>query len=101
MSVYMLIETAVVDADAYAQYQARIPAVVAQYGGRYIIRGGPVVPLTGDWTPQRIILLEFETAGAMRAWNESPEYQELAPLRMAGAKTRAVALQGHVDDLDY
>jgi uncharacterized protein (DUF1330 family) len=38
--------TEVLDAERYAEYQRLIPATVEQYGGRYVIRGGPVTPST-------------------------------------------------------
>lgn len=95
MPVYMIIEITVEDAQTYAEYVERVPATVEKYGGRYVVRGGAVTPLTGDWSPERIIILEFPTAEQMRRRNSSPEYLELAPLRMSSTKTRAIALEGY------
>jgi uncharacterized protein (DUF1330 family) len=94
MPVFMVIEITVQDAQMYAEYMERVPATVEKYGGRYVVRGGPVTPFTGDWNPERIIILEFPTAEQMQRWNSSPEYLELAPLRMSSTKTRAIALEG-------
>ncbi len=76
----------------------KVPATVRKYGGRYVVRGGAVTPLTGDWRPERIIVLEFPTAEQMQRWNVSPEYLELAPLRVRSTKTRAIAVEGHSDE---
>jgi uncharacterized protein (DUF1330 family) len=95
--VYMVIEVEVVDAATYAEYVARIPAVVEKYGGRYLVRGSEVVPLTGDWRPERLIILELPSMEQMTTWNFSPEYLELAPLRGRAARTRAIAVQGVAD----
>ena len=95
MSVYMVVEIEVHDADTYTEYMRRIPDTVAKYGGRYVVRGGQVLPLTGDWTPERIIIVEFPSFEHMWTWNASPEYQALAPLRMRSTKTRAIALEGY------
>jgi len=95
MSVYMVIDITVQDAETYAEYMERVPATVEKYGGRYVVRGGPVIPLTGNWNPERIIILEFQTVEQMRTWNSSPEYRELAPLRISSTKTRAIALEGY------
>jgi uncharacterized protein (DUF1330 family) len=97
MAVYMLIDVEVQDPDTYAEYLRRIPETVAQYGGRYVVRGGPIIPLTGDWTPERIVIVEFPTFEQMWTWNSSPEYRELAPLRLRSTKTRAVALEGYTE----
>jgi uncharacterized protein (DUF1330 family) len=97
MAVYMLIEIAVENPDLYAEYMDRVPATVVKYGGRYLVRGGQITPLTGDWNPERVILIEFPSDEAMYRWNFSPEYQALAPLRQGSTKTRAIALQGYAE----
>lgn len=94
MSVYMIIEIEITDKNTYAEYVQKVPATVEEYGGRYIVRGGAVTPLTGDWRPERIIVLEFPSADEMQRWNSSPEYLELAPLRMRSTNTRAIAVEG-------
>ncbi len=94
MSVYMIIEIEITDKNTYAEYVEKVPATVEEYGGRYIVRGGAVTPLTGDWRPERVIVLEFPSADEMQRWNSSPEYLELAPLRMRSTKTRAIAVEG-------
>lgn len=91
---YMIIEIEVVDRDAYADYMARIPEVVAKYGGRYLVRSEAVVPLTGNWQPERLIVLEFPSLDAMTRWSFSPEYLELAPIRLRSTRTRAIAVEG-------
>jgi uncharacterized protein (DUF1330 family) len=96
MKAYMLIEiTEVLDAERYAEYQRLVPATVAKYGGRYVVRGGPITSLTGDWRPVRVILLEFPSMERMMEWNRSSDYVGLAPLRTGSTKTRAIALQGY------
>jgi uncharacterized protein (DUF1330 family) len=94
MPVYMIIEIEVLDESTYAEYVRKVPATVAKYGGRYLVRGGPVTPLAGDWRPERIIVLEFPSAGQMQEWNSSPEYLELAPIRAGATRTRAIAVEG-------
>lgn len=90
----MVIEVTVVNPERYAEYVARVPAVVARYGGRYLVRGGEVVPLTGDWRPERLVILEFPSMEQMTEWNFSEEYVALAPLRAESTITRAIAVHG-------
>ncbi|NIM04599.1 MAG: DUF1330 domain-containing protein, partial [Armatimonadetes bacterium] len=61
MPVYMIIEVEIKDEKLYAEYVERAYQIVVKHGGRYLARGGQVTSLTGDWNPQRIIILEFET----------------------------------------
>ena len=94
MAAYMIIELEVVDEDAYAEYKARVPATIAQYGGKYLVRGGSTTPLEGGWEPARIVVLEFESLERLRAWNESPEYAQVAPIRERAARTKSIAVEG-------
>ena len=61
MPVYLIIDITIIDQDVYGEFVARVPAVVEQYGGRYLARGGEVSTMVGDWRPERIVLIEFET----------------------------------------
>ena len=99
MPVYLIIEIAVVDQGLYEEYVARVPAVVEQYGGRYLVRGGEVVALAGDWQPERIVVLEFESSDQAQDYLTSPEYLALAPLRQKSTTSRAIIVQGYDYDL--
>lgn len=99
MSVYVIIDIAVVDQGLYEEYVARVPAVVEQYGGRYLVRGGDVVALAGGWCPERIVVLEFESSDQAQEYLTSPENLALAPLREKSITSRAVIVQGYEYDL--
>jgi uncharacterized protein (DUF1330 family) len=58
---------------------------VARHGGKYLFRGGDVAALEGSWDDERLVILEFETAEAARAWYQSTEYQQLRELRQRAA----------------
>ena len=94
MPVYLIIDVAVTDPELYAEYVEQVPAVVERYGGRYLARGGDVVPLTADWRPQRIILIEFDSIDQVRDCFTSPEYLALAPLREKSTTSRAIIIEG-------
>ena len=99
MPVYMIIESKVKDPKKYGQYISKVPSIVAKYSGRYLVRGGKITALLGGaWLPERRIVLEFPSEAHVREWLSSPEYQEIAPLREAGADIRAVLLEGYLQD---
>ncbi len=99
MSVYLIIDIAVIDQDCYGEYVARVPAVVEQYGGRYLARSGEVSTMVGDWRPERIVLIEFETIDQVQEFFASPEYLALVPLREKSATSRAIIVEGYEYDL--
>jgi uncharacterized protein (DUF1330 family) len=97
MTVYLIIESKVKDPKAYRAYRDKVPETVARHGGRYLARGSRIKPLSGGWEPERLILVEFPGERNVSEWLSSPEYRTIAPLREAGADTRAVMIEAGMD----
>ncbi len=96
MPAYVIVETDIHDPEQYEQYKAASPAAVAGGGGRFVVRGGELAVLEGDWEPTRLVVLEFEDLEAVKRWYDSPEYQAAKKLRDGAANLRMVAVQGVV-----
>ena len=94
MPAYVIIETDVNDPERYERYKAASPGAIAAGGGRFLARGGELAVLEGDWTPKRIVLLEFPDLDAAKRWYDSPEYEAARALRAGAAKMRMVAVAG-------
>jgi uncharacterized protein (DUF1330 family) len=94
MAAYMIIEIEVLDRETYSRYVAQVRDVVEQHGGRYLAHGGNVTAMSGDWKPERVILIEFGSARQARECFASPEYEAIAPLREKSARTRAIIVDG-------
>jgi len=94
MPAYVIVETDIHDPEQYEQYKAASPAAIAGGGGRFVVRGGELAVLEGDWEPTRLVVLEFEDLEAVKRWYASPEYQEAKKLRDGAANLRMVAVQG-------
>jgi uncharacterized protein (DUF1330 family) len=91
---YVIVETDVHDAEQYERYKAASPGAIAAGGGRFVVRGGELAVLEGDWRPKRLVVLEFEDLDAARRWYDSPEYEEARRLRDGAATLRMVAVEG-------
>jgi uncharacterized protein (DUF1330 family) len=94
MPAYVIAETDVTDPERYEQYKAASPRAIAAGGGRFLVRGGELVVLEGDWQPSRLVVLEFEDLAAAKRWYESEVYQGAKKLREGAAHLRMVAVQG-------
>ena len=66
MPAYVIVETDIHDPEQYEQYKAASPAAVAGGGGRFVVRGGELAVLEGDWEPTRLVVLEFRGECAAR-----------------------------------
>jgi uncharacterized protein (DUF1330 family) len=94
MPAYVIVETDVTDPERYEQYKAASPAAIAAGGGRFLVRGGDLAVLEGDWHPSRLVMLEFEDLATAKRWYESEVYQQTKKLREGAAHLRVVAVQG-------
>ena len=94
MPAYVIAETDVTDPERYEQYKAASPIVIAAGGGWFLVRGGELLVLEGDWQPSRLVVLEFEDLAAAKRWYESEVYQEAKKLRDGAAHLRMVAVEG-------
>jgi uncharacterized protein (DUF1330 family) len=94
MPAYLIVETDVTDPEQYEQYKAASPAAVAAGGGRFVVRGGELAVLEGDWTPKRLVVVEFEDIEAAKRFYESAEYQAAMKLREGAANLNMVAVEG-------
>jgi uncharacterized protein (DUF1330 family) len=94
MPAYVIVDIDVTDPERYEQYKAATPATIAAAGGRYLVRGGELTILEGDWQPSRLVVLEFDDLAAAEHWYESEAYQTAKQLREGGARMRMIAVQG-------
>ena len=82
------------DPAGYEEYKKLAPSAVALYGGKYIARGGRTETLEGDWSPSRLVILQFESVEQAKKWLDSDEYQEARKMRHATAKSNMVVIEG-------
>ena len=94
MSAYVVVDVDVADAAAFEQYRAQVPASIAHYGGRYIVRGGQTETLEGSWSPKRVVILEFPDRARAKAWWSSQEYAQAKALRQRCARTELIIVDG-------
>jgi uncharacterized protein (DUF1330 family) len=94
MPAYVIVEIDIVDPVGYEEYKKLAGATVEKHGGRYIVRGGPVETLEGDWNPKRIVILEFESMQRAKEWLNCEEYREPRKMRHRTAKTKMILVEG-------
>ena len=94
MPAYVVVEIEVLDAERYETYKRMVPPSLAAYGGRFVVRGGAAETLEGEWSPKRLVIVEFPSAERAKAWWGSPEYAEAKALRQATARTQMIVVEG-------
>lgn len=94
MAGYVIAEVEVTDPATYEDYRKQVPATVAQYGGKFLVRGGATETKEGGWQPKRLVILEFPSMEQARKWYHSPEYAPALALRLKAARSRVLLVEG-------
>lgn len=94
MAAYVIGEVEITDPQTYQEYAKGVPGTIAQYGGKYLVRGGAVEAKEGGWEPKRMVVLEFASMAQARKWYHSPEYAPLLALRHKAARARLIFVDG-------
>jgi uncharacterized protein (DUF1330 family) len=94
MSAYLIADVEVLDSAEYETYRQQVPATIAAFGGRYLVRGGALTVLEGTWSPKRCVILEFPSMAQLEAWYDSPAYVPLRAIRERSTKSNLVMVEG-------
>lgn len=94
MSALMIVDIEVTDPVLYEDYKRLASAAIAAHSGRYLVRGGASEVLDGDWTPRRLVVLQFDSVENAKAWRSSVEYAEAKKIRERCARVNMVVVEG-------
>ena len=94
MAAFVIVTMEIDDADTFADYRAKAPAFIERHGGRYLARGGATEVIEGDWSPSRVVLLEFPDVASAQAFFADPDYVAIADIRHRAARSQIVIVEG-------
>jgi len=94
MKAYWIAHVDISDLVQYQQYTQRAPAAFKAYGGKFLARGGRSEALEGRPTPQRSVVIEFDSYEQALACYRSAEYQDACSHRQGVAKAEVIIVEG-------
>lgn len=94
MPAYIIADVDVTDEEVYEEYKQLSGPALAQYGGKFLVRGGDPEPVEGGWTTKRIVVCEFPDAEAAKRFWDSPEYRKARAARAPVSTFRSVLVKG-------
>lgn len=94
MTAYVIVDINVNDPVRYEEYKKLAAPTVELYGGKYIARGGKTEVLEGDWSPNRLVILQFGSMEQAKKWLSSTEYAGPRSLRHQTAISNMVVVEG-------
>ncbi len=94
MPAYAIVDSNVKNADAMQPYIDKVGATVAPYEGKTLAASTNIAVMEGDWTPKRVVIVEFPSMEQAKAWYNSPAYQEILPIRLDNTDDKFLFVEG-------
>lgn len=94
-NAYVLSEVEITDERAASQYRELAARSIAAHGGKYLVRGALPLALEGQWPARsRLVIVEFPSLDAARAWYGSTEYAGALALSRSALRRRLLIVEG-------
>ncbi len=94
MPAYIIAAVEVTDAVGFDEYRRMAGPIVAAFGGKFVVRGGKVETLEGDWIANRLVVIEFESVERAKKWWASDEYRAAKELRQRTTNSKLLIVEG-------
>ena len=94
MAAYVIADVNVQDPVKFEEYKKTAGPTSAEFGGKYLVRGGKVDVLEGQWNPSRFVIIEFPSVEKAKAWWNSQVYAGPKAIRQACAKSNFFVVEG-------
>jgi uncharacterized protein (DUF1330 family) len=94
VAAYVIVDLAVTDPGRYDESRQQVPASLAAYGGRFLVRGGAHEVVEGTRRPRRLVVREFPRLADARRGYDSEEHREPHAIRLGAANANLVFVDG-------
>ena len=94
MSAYIIANITVTNPTQYEEYKKFSSLAMQAHGAQVCVRGGKAEVLEGDWVPDRVVVLKFDSVAQAHAFHDSPEYARARQAREGAAIMRMVVVEG-------
>jgi uncharacterized protein (DUF1330 family) len=94
MTVYIIAQLKFTRRELYNRYQSRFADVFRKFRGKLLVADEHPVVVEGSWERDKVVIMEFPDEAAAQEFQTSPEYQEIAVDRKAGADAVVLTVRG-------
>jgi len=94
MKAYLILDFTVHDLDKFFEYINKIPEFIKKHSGRYIVQGEVPTVMEGDWSPERVVVLEFPSRDNAHSFLEDPDAQSLFAIRHNTTTSKLIMVDG-------
>jgi uncharacterized protein (DUF1330 family) len=94
MHVYVIGQSKIENPGLLDQYVAKVVPTIESHQGRVLAFDEKPEVVEGSIEHPRIVILEFPSMAAFQGWYNSPEYQEILPLRLSSTRGTLIIAKG-------
>jgi len=76
MKAYAIAAETVKDQAMFDEYRKAVPATLAPLGGQFIVRGGNLTVVEGEWPHPRLVIIEFPSRAPRKAGTGRPSIKK-------------------------
>jgi uncharacterized protein (DUF1330 family) len=95
MKAYVIAAETIKDQPTFDEYKKLVPETVVPFDGRFVVRGGELTNLEGQWPHPRLVIIEFPSRAAAEGWYRSAAYQKIISLRLKSTVDNLIIIDGH------
>ncbi len=93
-AAYLIAEVNVTNPERYKDYSDYTPALIASFGGEYVVRVGQIEHLEGPRPDDRVVVVRFPSMEQAQAFYHSEEYAKLIPIRQEASEAKMYFIEG-------
>ncbi len=94
MAAYIIFDVDVTDPAERDDYAKLAVESLAPFQSKTLIHEGKVEVLEGDWEPETLVMLEFESMEQAQQWYKSPAYTKAKEILHRAASTNVILVEG-------
>ena len=95
MAAYLIIVNgALRDEPRFAKARQLAAEAIREHGGRFLVRGSEIELREGDWIPEHLVVVEFDSVEDARVFLASPDYHRIRKFREGTVNVGAVVAKG-------
>lgn len=92
----MIAAETIKDQAMFDAYRKEVLGTIVPFGGQFIVRGGNLTVLEGEWPHPRLVIIEFPSRAAAEGWYRSADYQKVISLRLESSFGNLIIVDGQV-----
>jgi uncharacterized protein (DUF1330 family) len=90
---YVIAEVDITDPATFQKYAEKVPETLAPFNAHYVVRTVKIQAVEGE-APKRIAVIAFDSVEKAHAWEDSPAYLAIKPIRQKSATSRIFIAEG-------